>query len=262
MSKENYISTLTPTEQKALSVCGIYKAEQLLNVSIETLIAEMEQAAEYFPEEIRVLTRERLVEIYNNAHQQQLEEEQQATLQTPEEDEDNAPFARFLPPLIHRHGGKHKEQVRPNCDIIDITKVVPTKSGPTTFKKNNAICNTRPGRTLFSAIVQILLSISGILLLIVAFRFWMELEKPVILFAVGFVFTFSLLLYIGYTRKTKCPVCNMSIFSLHNYPRNNQAHHLPIIGYTLATSLHIVFFFWFRCPACGTSQKLFKRKRR
>ena len=259
MNKENYILTLPPTEQKALAVCGIYKAEQLLNVSVETLIAEMEQAAEYFPEEISVLTHERLVEIYNSAHEQQTEEEQ-----APPQQKDEAPplFTRSLPPLVHRHGRKHQEHVRPKCDVIDITKAAAAEAVPSTIKKSNAICNTRPGRTLFSAFIQLTLSASSILLLIAAFRFFLELEEPITLFMIGLIFAPSLLLYICYTRKTRCPVCNMGIFSLHNYPRNKHAHYLPLLGYTLATSLHILFFFWFRCPACGTAQKIFKRRHR
>lgn len=259
MNKENYILTLPPAEQKALAVCGIYKEEQLLNVSIETLIAEMEQAAEYFPEEIRVLTRDRLFEIYRSARAQQPDEEPETTLQ---ESDESPHFTRALPPLVHRHGGKHHKQGRPKCDVIDITKAAAAEDEPSTVRKSNAICNTRPGRTLFSAFIYIVLSISSILLLIAAFRFFMELEEPITLFMVGLIFAPSLLLYICYTRKTRCPVCNMGIFSLHNYPRNKHAHHLPLLGYTLATSLHIIFFFWFRCPACGTAQKIFKRRHR
>ena len=67
MNKEDFISTLPQAEQKALAVCGIYKAQQLQNISLDTLLADMSQAAEFFPEEIRALSQTRLAEIYRQA---------------------------------------------------------------------------------------------------------------------------------------------------------------------------------------------------
>ncbi len=260
MDQEDYIQTLAPTEQKALAVCGVYKTQQLLSVSLDTLLADMENAAEFFPEEMQALSRQRLEEIYRSTHALAPEEAPQPEYQTTNRPEEEDSYERSLPPLVRRHGGRIQQQQRPNCDTIDITKVDDNQQIKSTGSKSNAICNIRPFRTYFSALVHVGLGVSIVLFLIVTFRFLFEMEENTTLFiSVGLLGLF-LFLYICYARKTKCPVCNIGVYSLHNYPRNKHAHYFPLLGYTLATALHIVFFFWFRCPACGTAQKLFKRR--
>ena len=74
------------------------------------------------------------------------------------------------------------------------------------------------------------------------------------------LFLSGVLPYILIVRKTKCSVCNMPVLSMASYPRNKFAHRFPLLGYTIPTALHIIFFWWYRCPACGTPQKLLKRK--
>lgn len=41
--------------------------------------------------------------------------------------------------------------------------------------------------------------------------------------------------------------------------RSKVRHHFPLLGYQLPTALHILLFRKFRCPSCGTPQRL-KRK--
>lgn len=72
------------------------------------------------------------------------------------------------------------------------------------------------------------------------------------------LFVLSTLLYFFVSVPCRCRVCRVSLYSLRGFLRNRQAHRLPILGYTFATALHLVLFLWVRCPACGTSQKVFK----
>lgn len=80
---------------------------------------------------------------------------------------------------------------------------------------------------------------------------------PLVIVVLG-LFVLSALLYFFVSLPCRCRVCRVSLFSLRGFLRNKQAHRLPIVGYTFATALHLVLFLWVRCPACGTSQKVFK----
>ncbi|MBQ4636116.1 MAG: hypothetical protein IJB64_06750 [Akkermansia sp.] len=265
MNKEDFISTLPQAEQKALAVCGIYKAQQLQNISLDTLLADMSQAAEFFPEEIRALSQTRLAEIYRQAGTivTTSPEPQAPAPITTEERIDVTPteFERTLPPLVRKHGSRHHTAEKPQTDTIDITQTKAGKRGVDPVAKGNAICNTHPFRTLFSALMQLWLFTSFILFLVLSTRLLLGFNNGVDLYMLLIILGSGLLPYMFYTRKTKCPVCNVPMFSLQSYARNKHAHHIPLLGYSVATALHAIFFFWFRCPACGTSQKLFKRKR-
>lgn len=264
MDKEDYISTLPQAEQKALSVCGIYKARQLRSISFTTLYSDMLQAAEYFPDDIKLISKERLAEICEHAGMLPEEEKPGQPETQPQQQIEtvDTDFERTLPPLERKHGTRHRSPHKTDSNTIDLTKVKPDNSGKKGADKSGAICNTHPFRTLFSALVQVWLVCSMVLFVITATRLILGMEKGVTFNHLIILFLSGVLPYILYTRKTKCPVCNMSLFTLQNYTRNKYAHKLPVLGYSVATALHIIFFFWFRCPACGTAQKLFKRKRR
>ncbi len=68
--------------------------------------------------------------------------------------------------------------------------------------------------------------------------------------------------YILTVRLVRCSVCHMNIFTFRKYPFHSKAHRLPLLGVPIATALHVLFFFRFTCPACGTKQKLFRRRHR
>lgn len=265
MNKEDFISTLPQAEQKALAVCGIYKAQQLQNISPDTLLADMNQAAEFFPKEIQALSQTRLTEIYRQAASTvEVAQEAEAPLPPPTENRIEVTpteFERTLPPLVRKHGSRHHSSKKQQTDTINITQTRSGKRGIEPVAKGNAICNTHPFRTLFSALMQVWLFVSFILFMILCTRLLLGINDGLDYVTLLIIPGTALVPYLFYTRKTKCPVCNVPMFSLQSYVRNKHAHHLPLLGYTLTTALHAIFFFWFRCPACGTSQKLFKRKR-
>lgn len=261
MNQENYIATLSQAEQKTLAVCGILKSEQLKHISVDKLYEDMQQAAAYFPEDLYTISRQRLEEIYRAAGQSVQRQEAHPESKQAENAmlTNHSESDRALPPLVPRHARRKSGASRPadRCDTIDLSA---NRQGVS--NKNNAICNTHPFRTYFSALVHIIMILSLLLFLVESARLIIGIgTKSEVLISAALAGG-SLGLFFLYTRKTKCPVCNMNIFSLHNYPRNKNAHYFPLLGYTLSTALHVVFTFWFRCPACGTSQKFFKRKRR
>ncbi len=59
----------------------------------------------------------------------------------------------------------------------------------------------------------------------------------------------------------RCQVWYINIFSVRRFPRHRHAHRFPFFNTAIPTALVVMTRLWFRCPACGTSQKLFKRKR-
>lgn len=69
----------------------------------------------------------------------------------------------------------------------------------------------------------------------------------------------GILPYFFFAFRSKCCTCGLTIFSLRSYHRSKERHHLPLLGYQLPTALHIMLFRKFRCPSCGTPQRL-KRK--
>ncbi len=69
------------------------------------------------------------------------------------------------------------------------------------------------------------------------------------------------LIYFFCSPLFRCQVCYINIYSVRKFPRHRHAHRLPFFNTAIPTALTVMSRLWFRCPACGTSQKLFKRKR-
>ena len=57
-------SELSDAERQALAICGIYKAEQLSEIRLETLLHDAELARSSFPDEMAALSSERLKAIH------------------------------------------------------------------------------------------------------------------------------------------------------------------------------------------------------
>lgn len=66
------------------------------------------------------------------------------------------------------------------------------------------------------------------------------------------------LMNLMFARPMKCRVCGQPLFQPKSCRRNPKAHHIPILGYILPTSLQMLIFNWFRCIYCGTSVRLKK----
>lgn len=65
-------------------------------------------------------------------------------------------------------------------------------------------------------------------------------------------------IYLGLRKRSRCSVCGIQIFSfgLKEINYNHKAHHIVLLGHNIPTALHVLLFKWFRCPACGTSQRI------
>lgn len=62
--------------------------------------------------------------------------------------------------------------------------------------------------------------------------------------------------YIAVSFRAHCSVCRIRLYSFAGYNRNILAHCYPGLGYVLSTAVHCFFGRKFRCPGCGTTQRL------
>ncbi|MGC6427385.1 MAG: DUF4332 domain-containing protein [Akkermansiaceae bacterium] len=64
------------------------------------------------------------------------------------------------------------------------------------------------------------------------------------------------ILYLMVAVKIKCRICGQPLYVSKGCHKHVKAHHIPVIGYILPMSLHLLLFGWFRCTYCGTSIRL------
>lgn len=248
MNENNYLQQISERERKALAICGIYKASQLATVSRDALFADIQKAAEHFPQEMQVLTEHRLDEII--AESQSINSE----LPAGEEDKqkptsEDGSYERISPHLVVTHRRRHrKENLK--------------EEQRTGFDKGHSIHNSWPLRTYMSAIFTIMFYVDILAWLTVPLLIFMGLLPDLDIKLVLVVLAVGALPYITYAKYTKCPVCSMPILNRRHFSRNKYAHNLPILGHVFCTALIILFCFWFRCPACGTPQHLIRRHKR
>ncbi len=238
---------LSEAEQRAFAICGITDFNQVNAIGVEQLLRDVSQAKESFPEEMAVLTPERLTEIL------QVNPQAPESIYSEEPRKDFSPtrellFPRSTPvlgPSRHRRGSKKNKASSPAA----------------LHDKSHSIHCSHPVRVFLCSCAVVLFYIDLLAWLII---------PPMIIFGVlpelkaEYIVALLALLLMPYfitAGKTRCSVCNMQLFSLRPYVRNGHAHRLPFLGITLPTALHIIFFFWFRCPNCGTPQKLYRKHR-
>ena len=244
-------NNLTSAEKEELALCGITTAEQLQRCSAETLWHDLEHLKEFFPNRVPVLTEKRVQEICSD---------------NVEEEEETSPISDFrLQPTDHLPVTQFKRKRNLRAELEGGRK------NPSAHEKLNrmhglskhfhAIHCSHPWRVYLGAFATLLLLIPFFALLTIpAMLLTGDLNsgKPIYFAAAFMVLVLPWLLI---ARNAQCSVCHIPLYRFGDYPHNREAHHLPILGYTITMALHIIFLFWFRCPACGTPMKLFSRSR-
>ncbi len=238
---------LSEAEQRAFAICGITNIDQIGAVGVEQLLRDVSHAKEIFPEEMAVLTPERLSEILKVKPQ-----EQESTVVEPPKDFErtsNLLFPRSAPVLTlsrHQHRKRKKGQAASPAEH---------------HSKSHSIHCAHPVRVYFCSWAVVLFYVDLLAWLIIPPLIILgvlpDLQAEYTVAALAIL----ILPYFITVGKTRCSVCNMQIFSLRGYTRNGHAHKFPLLGVSLPTALHIIFFLWFRCPNCGTPQKLSGKRR-
>lgn len=255
MQQEDYISTLPQEEQKALAICGIYKSSQLSSVSIQALMSDIRMARETFPDDMISLTNSRMYEIYAEATHTQLplnetDDQSQAVNLPPPQSETLENFPRLV---ISRRSRPSRRREKSANDSLDVVETVHDKS--------HCIRSGRPLRIYFGAWCVVLFYIDLLAWFIVPSLMLtgiLELPPKIVIAAL----VAGMVPYYFLARRASCTVCNMRIYDRRNFPKNRFAHYIPLLGHVLATALHVIFCMWFRCPACGTPQRLIRRTHR
>jgi len=122
------------------------------------------------------------------------------------------------------------------------------------------VLHPQPGRVKLAAFISFLtfLLFPTILIaaVIVIFREPLQIEPSLWLLAAPGAFFFFACLYLAIARPLKCRICGQPLLSRKACFKHVKAHRLPLLGYIVPTSLHMLFFHWFRCIYCGTAVRL------
>lgn len=118
------------------------------------------------------------------------------------------------------------------------------------------VLHPQPARVKVAALVA-LVALPIMLLVPVALavtffykEYWMYLAGvPVLALLMG-------ILYLTIATKPRCRICGQPMFVPKKCFRHVKAHHVPLIGYIIPTSLQLLLFKWFRCIFCGTAIRL------
>lgn len=246
---------LSRAERDELALCGITSAEQFARCTENSLKHDIFQLKDFFPEHTIVLTEERLHTIFGD----EPEEQHKAAFSFGKEG--STPAVQFKhkrnlrEELMHEKDAEEQEHRRQAHDHhrSPAEKLERMHGLSSHF---HAIRCSHPYRVYFGAWATLLLIVPLFALLAVPVMILTgELEggKPIYY---GAAFVALILPWFLIARSVQCGVCHIPLYKFGNYPHNRAAHHLPLLGYTITTALHIIFLFWFRCPACGTPMKL------
>lgn len=262
---DTIIETLSAEERADLKLCGITTEEQLLESSPSTLWRDLEQARAFFPDHNFALTQKRLAELCGEDE----DTEEEDTPQTPDipglnEGQPATPTVQFkhkknLKKELLRAQEREEERQRRSSEMGAMSKLERMHG---LSKHFHAVRCSHPHRVLFGAWATLLLIVPFCGLVLIPFMLLtgdIDKMQPI---TFGAAFAATVLPWFFIARTAECGVCHMRIFSFKHYGHHRTAHHIPLIGYTIATALHIIALFWFRCPACGTQMKLFGGSRR
>lgn len=245
------IEALPPRQRAALALIGVTNEKQLVAADGIRLWDELQKAFQLFPDEPTLTPEEWERTILPLLRGQAPNDAQPAPtpLSAAQPPIANAPFdtvrTRPLPILAHRKSSSemsdHGEQ------------------GMLPFRRRHkkGIRHQHAFRTVLIAFTVLLFyaCLAGIGAWLVNVFFYAPSHKlqnfPILVALMAGVLPFVLFGWMS-----KCSVCNISLFSWKRYRRNRHCHHIPLLGYQLPTAFHILFFFWFRCPSCGTPQEL------
>ena len=238
---------LTEPEQQALAVCGIYTAEQMAAIDLGSLLHDIQLAKEHFPEVMAELREERVRELYRHLIGEPTEPGQQATPTTPDRDSGDLTI-RKLPKLSPRGSRKRRRSSL-------------TSNLKSLHDKEHCIHNTRPLKVYLSAWFTVLFYADILAWLTIPPLMLVGLIPEINAKLVIAALAIPAVPYLLSGRRACCSICQVPLFPLRRYTHNRFAHSFPLLGISLPTALHVIFCLWFRCPACGSPQRLLRRKR-
>lgn len=253
---------LTAAEKEELSLCGITTEAQLKRCSTAVLQHDIDQLRNFFPDRAPALTPERVAALLPDDAEESSDSGEGITRAST-----ISPTAQFkrkknLREEIMQEREEAESKRRHKNEFRNLSPSEKLERMNGLSKHFHAIRCSHPMRVYFGAWATLLLIVPLFALLAIPTMLLtgdISDGKP-IYYAIAFAMLVMPWLLIA--RRAECGVCHIPLYRFGNYPHNRNAHHLPLLGYTLTTALHIIFLFWFRCPACGTMMKLGGKSKR
>lgn len=285
---QKILASIPPEQRATLKLCGITQDAQLARTSAQALAHDVATCIEHFPTQACEIPLHTLQQICKAARtQSEAASKSGESAETPtkpqKEENDGLFFTRSYPPLVvskrrrsrsHVSGTTPAQPLSSTNEDIEKTEVDWTRDDePSTDKQerigaaaayefHNAVHSTHPIAVYLGAWATILLVLDVCATIIIPTLIILGFELNINIKTVGIAIAAGCALpYFCLTSRAMCSVCRISIYSFKKYSHNRQAHWMPLLGCALPTALHVAFRFWFRCPACGTPQKLFRRTR-
>ncbi len=267
MAKNTIIPSLSKVEQEALALCGIKQDEQLARITPHALYQELQAAASVFPDDMEFQPDlSRLEYICRQAAGGVPPADTNASSSLPEKEKAPIPREAFFPhaaePQKRRFsaatGRMLVDHEARKAAALDENR---RKDNPQGF--SHAIHCAHPFATYLGAWFTLFFYITVIILvtcvagLLIGIEYDGRSALPVAAGMVAIVIGYAILL-----NSALCSTCRISVFSFRRFPKHRKAHRIPLLGYTLATALSVIFCLRYRCPSCGTPQKLFGRRSR
>lgn len=231
---DSLISTLPETTRRELSICGITTDAQLERTAPARIWQDLQTARRFFPDESFALTLQDIEKIVATLHRKETGRKEQVS-----------------PP---------QAAVAPHAEETDFRHSLQT-AGQSRRKsrRNNYITHRAPLLSFLGAITALLMPMFFLALIGAGYLLLFTDERPLgnnpyIYMAAPLVFLIPHLLMVRFAR---CSVCHMPLFAYKPYSHHKRAHHIPLLGVAFSTALHVLFLLRFRCPACGTAQRLY-----
>lgn len=222
--------SLTTAEREDLALCGITSQDQLTRSTASALRRDLAQAKSFFPNRKFALTDEKINALLPSQNP------------SPDEGDTCEKSGRSAEPIANfdRHSQRKAAESSRKRNMQNQMMHSPVRCAHGVTAIMAAFC------TLF-----LLIPLGSV----IVFPYLMFTDNmpnmPLWLLAV-IVFGIPCAVYMFVARRATCPVCHMRIFRFTHYTRNRAAHHLPLLGYNFATALHLLFFWRYNCPGCGT----------
>ncbi len=257
---------MDPRLQQALQTVGISNDAQLAEQHIESIWADLESSWNYFPERRISLSKEKLTQLQffvrKNLEQQGYHinfNESKASKTSVHITDQRRPLATTLPSQIIR---KSRPKQKP-FSATELLRQRRNESAPDMAsnrpqEKNQALRHRKSGQTYFFALFFLLVFLTKIAILAAALTLIYFKPHAYIIYSAMGALAIIFFLDIIIDASARCSVCNMHIYTRRKYSHNRFAHRFMFGLPSLSTVIHIIFKRWFRCPACGTAQILFK----
>lgn len=261
------LSSLSSDERASLALCGVTRDVQLSRNSAAALWRDLEQSRELFPERSCTLTQEKLERLCRQAAAAYPDEAGDEDIPVPEptsteQEADelnlirhNRSYPTFRPIRRSRRSRKHAQgspDTQADGEKDDDVRM---------SDKRHCVHGRHSLATWLGAWATLLLVADMVAFLCIPIAVFMGGTLPFSVQQCAIIALICALPWFCFVGTARCAVCSMKTFSFRRYVHSKNAHRVPLLGIVIPTALHVAFLGWYRCPACGTPQKLFRRRR-